>query len=130
MFLRNKIRLKVSVAIEYFHKTQNNIDTPKMVNILILNVSTLHLSHLQQNATYFKKPTIYKPDAYVFKVQYIHTLLNYPANLLDCNYSRSLVDLIYSNCKVIDLSNDWSLLLFKKAFHIRRLNQVLNHIDP
>ena len=99
-----------------------------MVNILILNVSTL--SHLQKNATYFKKPTICKLDAYVFKVQYIHTLLNYPANLLDCNYSTSLVDLIYSNCKVIDLSNDWSLLLFKEAFHIRRLNPVLNHIDP
>ena len=30
-----------------------------MVNIFILNVSTLYLSHLQKNATHFKKPTIY-----------------------------------------------------------------------
>ena len=43
-------------------------DTLNIVNILILNVSTLSLSHLQKNATYFKKPTIYKLDAYVFKV--------------------------------------------------------------
>ena len=57
----------------------------------------------------------------------IRTLLNYPTNLLDCNCSTSLVDLIYSNCKVIDRSNDWSLLLFKEAFHIHRLNPELNH---
>ena len=36
------------------HKT---IATPNIVNILILYVSTLSLSHLQKNATYFKKPT-------------------------------------------------------------------------
>ena len=59
--------------------------------------------------------------------RYNHTLLNYPANLLCCNYSKSLVDLIYSNCKVIDGSNDWSLLLFKETFHIRRHNPVSNH---
>ena len=47
--------------------------------------------------------------------------------LLDCNYSTSLVDLTFSNCKVIERSNDWSLFLFKEAFHIRRLNPVLNH---
>jgi hypothetical protein len=49
------------------------------------------------------------------------------ANLLDCNYRTSLVDLIYSNCKVIDQSNDWSLLLFKEAFHIHCFNPALNH---
>ena len=59
---------------------------------------------------------------------YIRTLLNYLCNLLDCNYySTSLVDLTCSNCKVIDRSNDWSLLLFKGAFHIYRFNPVLNH---
>jgi hypothetical protein len=41
--------------------------------------------------------------------EFISTLLNFPANLLDCNYSTSLVDLIYSNCKVIDRLNDPSL---------------------
>ena len=59
--------------------------------------------------------------------QFIRTLLNFPANLLDCNYSTSLIDLIYSNCKVIDRSNDWSLLLFKETFHIHRCNPALNH---
>ena len=33
------------------------IDTPKMVNIFILYVSTLHLSHLQKNATYIRGNT-------------------------------------------------------------------------
>jgi hypothetical protein len=59
--------------------------------------------------------------------QFIRTLLNFRSNMLDCNYSTSLVDLIYSNCKVIDRSNDWSLLLFKEAFHIHRCNPALNH---
>ena len=59
--------------------------------------------------------------------QYIRTLLNFPATLFNCNYSTTVVDLIYDNCKIIDRSNDWSLLLFKEAFHIHRLNPVLNH---
>ena len=43
------------------HKT---IDTPKIVNIFILNVLTISSSHLQKNATYvFTKPTIFKLDA-------------------------------------------------------------------
>ena len=59
--------------------------------------------------------------------QNTRTLLNFPATLLNCNYSTSLVDLIYTNCKIIDRSNDWSLLLFKEAFHILRLNPAWNH---
>ena len=32
---------KMAVAIEYFNKIQNNINTPKIVNIFILYVSTI-----------------------------------------------------------------------------------------
>jgi hypothetical protein len=40
-----KLRLPQSILIK--HKT---IDTPKIVNIFILYVSTINLSHLQKNA--------------------------------------------------------------------------------
>ena len=30
-----------------------------------------------------------------------------------------MVDLIFDNCYIIERSNDWSLLLFKEAYHIR-----------
>ena len=39
--------------MEYFNKTQL-IDSPKTVNILILNVQSIDLSHLQKNATFLK----------------------------------------------------------------------------
>ena len=59
--------------------------------------------------------------------QYICTLLNFPANLLNCEYCTRLLDLIFSNCKLIDQPNDWSLLLFQETFHIHHLNPVFNH---
>ena len=89
---------------------QTGVSTPESRNML--NVIVQKFSNHVHNCEEF---------------QHIHTLLNYPTNFLDCNYPASLVDLIYSNCKLIDRSNDWSLLLFKEAFHIRRLNPVLNH---
>ena len=52
------------------------------------------------------------------KFQYIRTFLNFPATLLNCNYSTRVVDLINNYCKIIDRSNDWALLLFKEAFNI------------
>ena len=39
----------------------------------------------------------------------------------------SMVDLIFENCYIIDRSNDWSLLSFKEAYHIRRCDPSLNH---
>ena len=49
------------------------------------------------------------------------------ANLLEINYTASIVDLIFDNCYVIDRSIDWSLLFFKDANHIRRCDPLLNH---
>ena len=42
-------------------------------------------------------------------------------------YTINVVDLIFDNCYIIDRSNDWSLLLFKEAYHIRRCDPSLNH---
>ena len=36
------------------------------------------------------------------------------------SYTINVVDLIFDNCYIIDQSNDWSLLLCKEAYHIRR----------
>ncbi len=59
--------------------------------------------------------------------QHVLSLLNLPSNLLDVNYTISVIDLIFNNCYIIDRSNNWSLLLFKEAYHIRRCDPPLNH---
>ena len=59
--------------------------------------------------------------------QHVLSLLNLPSNLLDVKYIISVIDLIFNNCYIIDRSNNWSLLLFKEAYHIRRCDPPLNH---
>ena len=57
----------IAVAIEYFNKTQNNGHSENCKHFNSLRFD-YNLSHLQKNAVYFEKPTIYKLDACVFKV--------------------------------------------------------------
>ena len=59
--------------------------------------------------------------------EHVLSLLNFPCNLLDVKYTINVVDLIFDNCYIIDRSNDWSSLLFKEAYHIRRCDPSLNH---
>ena len=59
--------------------------------------------------------------------EHVLSLLNLPCNLLDVKYTINIVDLIFDNCYIIDRSNNWSLLLFKEAYHIRRCDPSLNH---
>ena len=53
--------------------------------------------------------------------------IRFDNNLLDVKYTINIVDLIFDNCYIIDRSNNWSLLLFKEAYHIRRCDPSLNH---
>ena len=62
-----------------------------------------------------------------FIFEHVRSLLNLPCNLLNVKYTINVVDLIFANCYIIDRSNDWSLLLFKEAYHIRRCDPSLNH---
>ena len=59
--------------------------------------------------------------------EHVLPLLNLPCNLLDSKYRISIVDLIFNNYYIVDRSNDWSLLLFKEVYHIRRSDPPLNH---
>ena len=59
--------------------------------------------------------------------KHVLSLLNVPANLSGIKYTIRVVDLIFDNCYIIDRSNDWSLLLFKESYHIRRYDPPLNH---
>ena len=59
--------------------------------------------------------------------EHVLSLLNLPSNLLDIKYRISIFDLIFNNRHIIDRSNNWSLLLFKEAYHIRRSDPPLNH---
>ena len=38
-----------------------------------------------------------------------------------------LTQLIFDNCKIIDKSDHWSLLLYKESFAINRRKPELNH---
>ena len=59
--------------------------------------------------------------------KHVLSLLILPANLSDIKYTISAVDLIFDNCYITDRSNDWSLLLFKEVYHVRRCYPPLNH---
>ncbi len=41
--------------------------------------------------------------------------------------NTNLTELIFRNCKIIDRSDHWSLLLFKESLAIRRRKPDLNH---
>jgi hypothetical protein len=41
--------------------------------------------------------------------------------------NTNITQLIFNNCKIIDKSDHWSLLLYKESLAIRRRNPELNH---
>ena len=41
--------------------------------------------------------------------------------------NTNMTQLIFNNCKIIDKSDHWSLLLYKKSLAIRRRKPSLNH---
>ena len=60
--------------------------------------------------------------------EHVLSLLNSPTNLLDVKYRISIFDLIFYKCYIIDCSNDWSLLLLKEAYYIRRSDRKISWI--
>ena len=60
---------------EFFikHKT---IYTSKIVNIFILNVSTIKLSHLQKNATYLQSQLFFKTILFIYFIYLLETSRN------------------------------------------------------
>ena len=58
--------------------------------------------------------------------QYYRTLLNFPYTLFNLD-EFTLESIIYNNCKILDKSRDWSLLLFKESLYIHRQRPELNH---
>ena len=74
----------------------------------------------------------YKSEVYNHVHECVHfkhvlSLLNLPTNLSGIKYTSRVIDLIFDNCYIIDRSNDWSLLLFKESYHIRRCDPPFNH---
>ena len=58
--------------------------------------------------------------------QHIKSLLELSPHLSN-PICTNTTQLIFNNCKVIDKSNHWSLLLFKESLAIRRRKPILNH---
>ena len=58
--------------------------------------------------------------------QHIKSLLELSPHLSN-PICTNTTQLIFNNCKVIDKSDHWSLLLFKESLAIRRKNPILNH---
>ena len=50
-------------------------------------------------------------------------LTPYSSNIIDTN----LKQLIFDNCKIIDESDHWSLLLYKESLAIHKGKSELNH---
>ena len=58
--------------------------------------------------------------------QHIKSLLELSPHLSNPTCTNT-TQLIFNNCKVIDKSDHWSLLLFKESLAIRRRKPILNH---
>ena len=58
--------------------------------------------------------------------QHIKSLLELSPHLSN-PICTNTTQLIFNNCKVIDKSDHWSLLLFKESLAIRRRKPILNH---
>ncbi len=57
---------------------------------------------------------------------HIKTVLELPPHQ-DTNITCILPEFLFNNCKIIDRTDHWSLLLFKESLAIRRLKPNLNH---
>ena len=58
---------------------------------------------------------------------FIKTLFELNPNDEVNNINCSITDLIFTNTKIIDKSNHWSLILFQESIAINRMKPTLNH---
>ena len=57
----------------------------------------------------------------------LHLNSCYDTNYLDSKTNNELTDFVMTNSKIIDSSNNWNLLLYKEALHIKRRKSILNN---
>ena len=70
-----------------------------------------------------------KEHAYKDQESAVNKHLNscYDTNYLDSKTNNELTDFVMTNSKIIDSSNNWNLLLYKEALHIKRRKSILNN---
>ena len=70
-----------------------------------------------------------KEHAYKDQESAVNKHLNscYDTNYLDSKTNNELTDFVMTNSKIIDSSNNWNLLLYKEALHIKRPKSILNN---
>ena len=70
-----------------------------------------------------------KEHAYKDQESAVNKHLNscYDTNYLDGKTNNELTDFVMTNSKIIDSSNNWNLLLYKEALHIKRRKSILNN---
>ena len=78
---------------------------------LIFARRSVHFEHFLYYKTLFNFP---------------HTLFNFPHTLFNLDDFTS-ESIIFNNCKILDKSRHWSLLLFKESLYIHRQRPELNH---
>ena len=66
-----------------------------------------------------------KEHAYKDQESAVNKHLNsyYDTNYLDSKTSNELTDFVMTNLKIIDSSNNWNLLLYKEALHIKNFKR-------
>ena len=70
-----------------------------------------------------------KEHAYKDQESAVNKHLNscYDTNYLDSKTNNGLTDFVMTNSKIIDSSNNWNLLFYKEALHIKRRKSILNN---
>ena len=91
------------------------------------------LVRTQEHATTDKESAIYKHLRYCDQIKHIQGLYNLPDIFINNNPPSSAMNKEYLthtvrvNTKIIDSDDNWNLLLYKEAYHIKRSAPSLNN---
>ena len=87
----------------------------------------------QEHALMDKESAIYKHLRYCDQIQHIQGLYNLPDIFTNENTSPTtlmnkefLTQTVRDNTNIIDSDDNWNLLLYKEAYHIKRSTPFLN----
>ena len=91
------------------------------------------LARTQEHALTDKESAIYKHLRYCDQIKHIHGLYNLPDVFINENHppptvmnKEFLTQTVRANTNIIDRDDNWDLLLYKEAYHIKRSAPFLN----
>ena len=130
--------------IMFLHKHQRQNTATKQIECCIFTCPGCNSSYIgktnrtllvrtQEHATTDKESAIYKHLPYCDQIKHIQGLYNLPDIFINNNPPSSAMNKEYLthtvrvNTKIIDSDDNWNLLLYKEAYHIKRSAPSLNN---